>query len=58
MKYLMDCGHNSAHVNGAFKVVGAITREKHVLVDIKFVVIPVFLLLNLIPGLLIFKKNS
>ena len=52
MKYLMDCGHDSAHVNRAFEVV----HEKHVLVDVKFVVIPVFLLQNLIPGLLIFKN--
>ena len=28
MKYLTDCGHDSAHVNKAFEVVGAITREE------------------------------
>ncbi len=28
MKYLMDCGHDSAHVNRAFEVVGAMTREE------------------------------
>ena len=28
MKYLTDCGHDSAHVNKAFKVVGAMTREE------------------------------
>ena len=28
MKYLTDCGHDSAHVNRAFEVVGAMTREE------------------------------
>ena len=27
-KYLIDCGHDSAHVNIAFEVVGAMTREE------------------------------
>ena len=28
MKYLTDCGHDRAHVNGTFDVVGAMTREE------------------------------
>jgi hypothetical protein len=28
MKYLTDCGHDRAHVNRAFEVVGAMTREE------------------------------
>ena len=28
MKYLTDCGHDSAHVNRAFEAVGAMTREE------------------------------
>ena len=28
MKYLTDCGHESAHVNRAFEVVGAMTLEE------------------------------
>jgi hypothetical protein len=28
MKYLTDCGHDSAHVNRAFEVVGAMTHEE------------------------------
>ena len=56
MKYLTDCGHDIAHVNRAFEVVGAMTREEARIVDVKFVVIPVFLLPSLIPVLLIFEK--
>ena len=28
MKYLTDCGHDSAHVNRAFEVIGGMTREE------------------------------
>ena len=43
MKYLMDCGHDSAHVNRAFEEVGAMTREEaRILVNVKLVAIPVF----------------
>jgi hypothetical protein len=56
MKYLTDCGHDRAHVNGAFEVVGAMSREKaRTSRCIKFVVVPVFLLPNLILVLLIFE---
>ena len=57
IKYLIDCGHDSAQINRAFEVVSAITRvEARASIEVKLFVIPVFFLLDLILLLPIFEK--